>query len=171
MILTRYMGTLYVISMSLIQHAYLSKYYSLQNILYFQVCYGANCGGVGTIIGTGPNLVLFNLLNEKYPGHPLSFGSWMAFAVPIEVVSLLFLWIWLQLYFLPLPSFLKRGKQEKSLENTDVLIITSIMTTNCLKFYLNFSQIFQPHNIKVFLEFAKLVTIEDYRNTTKKWQL
>merc|ERR1712038_651038 len=89
-----------------------------RKLLAMSVCYGANCGGVGTIIGTGPNLVLFNLLNDKYPGHPLSFGSWMAFAVPIEIVSLLFLWIWLQLYFLPLPSFLKRGKHEKNQENT-----------------------------------------------------
>ena len=79
-----------------------------------QVCMSANIGGVGTIIGTGPNLVLMNVLNEQYQGnHPLTFGTWMAFAVPIEILSLFVLWLWLQVYFLPFP-WSKKTKKEAS---------------------------------------------------------
>ena len=72
-------------------------------MLAMSVCFAANIGGTGTTIGTGPNLVLLGNLDDKFKGHPLSFGTWMAFAVPIEIVCLLLLWLWLQFYYLPWP--------------------------------------------------------------------
>ena len=88
--------------------AYLVVFYcrrrkKLRAMLAMSVCFAANIGGTGTTIGTGPNLVLLGNLDDKFKGHPLSFGTWMAFAVPIEIVCLLLLWLWLQFYYLPWP--------------------------------------------------------------------
>lgn len=75
---------------------------NIRAMLAMAVCMAANIGGTGTTIGTGPNLILLGNL-ENFKGQPLSFGSWMAYALPIEIVCLGFLWLWLQIYYLPLP--------------------------------------------------------------------
>ena len=67
------------------------------------VSMSANCGGTGTTIGTGPNLIMIELLLEAFPSCPLSFATWMEFALPQLFICLLMVWIWLQLYYLPLP--------------------------------------------------------------------
>lgn len=91
-----------------------SRMKNIRAMLAMSVCMAANIGGTGTTIGTGPNLVLLGNLDDNFKGHPLSFGSWMAFAVPIEIICLLLLWIWLQLYFLPLSCTAKDAKDEDS---------------------------------------------------------
>lgn len=75
---------------------------NIRAMLAMSVCMAANIGGTGTTIGTGPNLILLGNL-ENFKGQPLSFGSWMAYALPIEIVCLGLLWLWLQIYYLPLP--------------------------------------------------------------------
>ena len=62
-------------------------------LLAMSVAMAANIGGTGTIIGTGPNLLVLGVLDENFEDHPLTFGSWMAFAIPIEITSLLILWL------------------------------------------------------------------------------
>ncbi len=63
--------------------------------LMLAVAYGASIGGIGTLIGTPPNLVLAGMAPELVPGLVrLTFGGWMLFGVPfvalfIPVVGLL----------------------------------------------------------------------------------
>ena len=67
------------------------------------VSMSANCGGTGTTIGTGPNLIMLELILDSFPDCPLSFATWMAFAVPQLIICLIIVWIWLQFYYLPFP--------------------------------------------------------------------
>ncbi|PJZ49907.1 SLC13 family permease [Leptospira saintgironsiae] len=57
--------------------------------------FAANLGGIGTPIGSPPNVIAFaNLKNQGY-GDFISFGSWMLVAVPLLVILLFTAWFWL----------------------------------------------------------------------------
>ncbi len=64
--------------------------------LFLAVAYGASIGGLGTLVGTPPNLVLAGMGPRLAPGSPeLSFGGWMLFAVPLVVAFLPLVGVWL----------------------------------------------------------------------------
>ncbi|WP_054706589.1 SLC13 family permease [Bacillus sp. JCM 19041] len=67
--------------------------------LLFGVGYAGTIGGLGTLIGTPPNIILAAQLDEIF-GISLGFGTWMLFAVPVVIILLLFTW-----YFLGSVSF------------------------------------------------------------------
>uniref|UniRef100_F1L1Y7 Solute carrier family 13 member 5 n=1 Tax=Ascaris suum TaxID=6253 RepID=F1L1Y7_ASCSU len=74
---------------------------NIYKALLLSICYSASIGGTGTLIGTGPNIVLTGDLDKLYLGKtPITFATWMAFAIPQLVISLLFCWIWLQALFI-----------------------------------------------------------------------
>jgi len=53
------------------------------------VAYGASIGGIGTLVGTPPNLVLAGMAPTLIPDlQHLSFGGWMLFGVPFVAVFL-----------------------------------------------------------------------------------
>jgi sodium-dependent dicarboxylate transporter 2/3/5 len=53
------------------------------------VAYGASIGGIGTLVGTPPNLVLAGMAPSLVESLvPLTFGGWMAFGVPFVVLFL-----------------------------------------------------------------------------------
>ncbi|TGL61653.1 SLC13 family permease [Leptospira sarikeiensis] len=57
--------------------------------------FAANLGGIGTPIGSPPNVIAFaNLKNHGY-GEFISFGSWMLVAVPLLLILLFAAWFWL----------------------------------------------------------------------------
>jgi sodium-dependent dicarboxylate transporter 2/3/5 len=62
--------------------------------LMLAIAYSASIGGVGTLIGTPPNLVLAGILQELYQVE-VTFLSWMKFGVPISVVLLFICWKYL----------------------------------------------------------------------------
>ena len=51
------------------------------------IAYAANIGGVGTLIGTPPNVVLAGLLDQFYQ-QKIQFGKWMLIGIPISVTLL-----------------------------------------------------------------------------------
>ncbi len=55
--------------------------------LFLAVAFGASIGGLGTLIGTPPNLVLAGMAPDLVPGLPaLGFGGWMLFGVPLVLI-------------------------------------------------------------------------------------
>jgi len=73
-------------------------------MLFLAVAYAANNGGVGTLTGTGPNLVFKGMIGTLFGSEtPVNFASWMLFAMPTVIINLLLCWLWLQVYFIGLP--------------------------------------------------------------------
>jgi sodium-dependent dicarboxylate transporter 2/3/5 len=56
------------------------------------IAYGANIGGMGTLIGTPPNAVLKAYL-ERSHGVEIGFAQWMLLGVPVIVLSLPVVWL------------------------------------------------------------------------------
>ena len=58
--------------------------------------FAASIGGIGTPVGTPPNLIGRRLLGELGDIN-ISFASWMMFGVPIVIITMLFVVVWLLL--------------------------------------------------------------------------
>ena len=62
--------------------------------LLLGIAFAANVGGIGTPIGTPPNLVMIGAYKDM--GFPeLSFTQWMKFGVPVTIIMVLVIWLWL----------------------------------------------------------------------------
>lgn len=60
--------------------------------LLLAIAYAASIGGVGTIIGTPPNVFLAGFLRERYDVN-LGFAQWMLVGVPFAAVFLIITWL------------------------------------------------------------------------------
>lgn len=61
-------------------------------VMTLGIAYAANIGGMGTLIGTPPNVVMSAFLKEKY-SYDVDFFEWMKLAVPIVVLLLLAMYL------------------------------------------------------------------------------
>ncbi|KAG8464422.1 hypothetical protein KFE25_003485 [Diacronema lutheri] len=62
--------------------------------LLLGIAYSSSLGGISTLTGTGPNLVLVGQLSAIFPAAPqLSFVLWAAYALPIVLCLLLTTWL------------------------------------------------------------------------------
>lgn len=69
--------------------------------LLLGVAYGSTLGGIATLVGTPPNLVLIRIFEMHFPQAPeISFARWMIFALPISLLFLVIVWILLSIFFL-----------------------------------------------------------------------
>jgi solute carrier family 13 (sodium-dependent dicarboxylate transporter), member 2/3/5 len=59
--------------------------------LLLGIAFGANIGGLGTLIGTPPNALLAAFMAETY-GMAIGFGQWMLIGVPVSVTLLAGAW-------------------------------------------------------------------------------
>lgn len=62
--------------------------------LMLAIAYSASIGGVATLVGTPPNLVLAGIVQEIY-GIEISFSQWMTFGLPISILLLIICWVYL----------------------------------------------------------------------------
>lgn len=62
--------------------------------------YSASVGGVGTIIGTPPNLVLVGAINESF-NQTITFAQWMLYGVPIAALGVGIIWVYVTRFIIP----------------------------------------------------------------------
>ena len=85
--------------------------------LLLGVAFAANVGGIGTPIGTPPNMVMIGYY-ETIKGVEISFLEWMKVGVPISVTMVVLIWLWLSRNIktksrVPLPKPGRWRKEEK----------------------------------------------------------
>ncbi|NNE98134.1 MAG: DASS family sodium-coupled anion symporter [Pyrinomonadaceae bacterium] len=62
--------------------------------LMLAIAYSASIGGIATLIGTPPNLVLAGVVQETY-GIEITFSKWVMFGLPISITLLFICWQYL----------------------------------------------------------------------------
>ena len=70
------------------------SYAWLAPALLLGVAYSASVGGLGTPIGTPPNLVFMQVYQET-TGTSISFTQWMLWALPVVIIMLPLMGLWL----------------------------------------------------------------------------
>lgn len=67
----------------------------LQTCLLLGIAYSASIGGVGTPIGTPPNLVFMEVYVRNAGGVEPTFSTWMRWTLPVLAILLPITWLWL----------------------------------------------------------------------------
>ena len=62
--------------------------------LMLGIAYSASIGGIATLIGTPPNLVLAGIIESTY-GYEITFFEWFRFGFPVALLLLIFCWYYL----------------------------------------------------------------------------
>ena len=62
--------------------------------LMLGIAYSASIGGIATLIGTPPNLVLAGIIESTY-GYEITFLEWFQFGLPVALLLLIFCWYYL----------------------------------------------------------------------------
>ena len=62
--------------------------------LLLAIAYSASIGGLGTLIGTPPNLVLAGIFTEMF-GKEITFLDWLMIGLPVSLTLLTICWLFL----------------------------------------------------------------------------
>lgn len=65
-----------------------------EKALIFAIGFAGTIGGLGTLIGTPPNIILSGIIKELY-GVQISFAGWMMFGIPVVAILLISTWLYL----------------------------------------------------------------------------
>ncbi len=112
---------------------------NLSLVLFLSIAYAANIGGIATIIGTPPNLILVNIVQELY-GIELDFRKWMLAGLPISLgllaIAFFYLTAKISSHQAPMPHVNLLIKQELQklgkLSRPEKYIIAIFLFTVCL---------------------------------------
>lgn len=81
-----------------------AEYLRMCKALSLAIAYSANCGGVASLTGTGPNVIMKGaadtVFQDKNLTSPITFATWMQYCLPISAIIVIFVWLWLQVLFL-----------------------------------------------------------------------
>ncbi|CAG2228363.1 SLC13A2_3_5 [Mytilus edulis] len=80
------------------------EYKRICKMLSICIAHTANVGGIASLTGTNPNVILkgqSDIIYDRYNGtSPLTFATWFMYGLPISAIMLVLAWIWLQIFFL-----------------------------------------------------------------------
>ena len=79
--------------------------------LLLGIAYAASIGGIGTIIGTPPNVFLASFIQSSL-GEEISFVRWMGVGLPLVAVFLPLTWLMLTRVLYPLRAVRIEGSRE-----------------------------------------------------------
>lgn len=80
-----------------------SEYIPFTKVMLLSIAYAASIGGVGTLIGTPPNIVFASIISQD-PDINVTFAQWIVFAVPITFVLLILVWFLMVYVLYPVRS-------------------------------------------------------------------
>lgn len=132
--------------------------------------FAANIGGIGTPIGTPPNAIALKYLTGP---SAVSFGEWMAFAMPFTVVMLVFCW-WLLKWLFPFKATtVKLELRSRFLKTTKAYIVYITFLLTLLLWLTDFwhginSYVVSMIPVAVFLS-AGIINKEDLK--TVSWDV
>ncbi|KAK3581968.1 hypothetical protein CHS0354_023440 [Potamilus streckersoni] len=79
-------------------------FHELAKVFALSISYAANAGGIATLTGTPPNIILKGHIDKLYSRYGLdpglTFANWLIFGLPTSFVVFLMTWLWLQLWYL-----------------------------------------------------------------------
>ncbi len=102
--------------------------------LMLMAAYASSTGGIGTPVGTPPNLIGLAMM-DKFAGIKIPFFRWMLFAVPLLMIMYLFLYLIMRLLHKPEVRRI-RGSREFVLAELDKLGPWTRGQKNCLVAFL-----------------------------------
>ncbi|XQW86328.1 SLC13 family permease [Thalassotalea piscium] len=77
---------------------------SLGLVLMLGLAYSASIGGVGTLIGTPPNIIFAGLYKNLYPEYGnIGFLKWMIMAMPLVIIFIPIVWLYLCRFIATIP--------------------------------------------------------------------
>jgi len=72
-------------------------------VLMLALAYSASIGGVGTLIGTAPNIVFAGFYKKLFPENAeITFFQWMVLAIPVVIVFIPLVWAYLCRFVSPI---------------------------------------------------------------------
>ena len=75
---------------------------NFRTALMLGIAYGASVGGVGTLIGTPPNVIFAGMVKTLYPRAPdVAFFQWMQIGMPLVLIFLPIIWLVLTRWVFP----------------------------------------------------------------------
>lgn len=86
-------------------------YRNFEKSIILAIGYAGTIGGLGTLIGTPPNIILAATVNKLFDVQ-ISFAGWMAFATPVTAILLVSIWLYITKIAFPVKlKELPGGKQ------------------------------------------------------------
>ena len=74
-------------------------------VLMLSIAYGANIGGIATLVGTPPNIVFISSAASLYPDLPeIGFLQWTTMALPVTLILLPVIWLLLTRFIYKIPG-------------------------------------------------------------------
>lgn len=103
---------------------------SLGLVLMLGLAYSASIGGVGTLIGTAPNIVFAGFYKSLYPENAeITFFQWMVLAIPLVCVFIPLVWVYLCRFVAPIPlKEIQFGQNEPEIIKNELKALGSM---NC----------------------------------------
>ncbi len=90
--------------------------------LLLGIAYAANVGGMGTLIGTPPNLIFAGQFSERFSSAPqITFATWSILTLPIVLIFIPVMWAMFVYILTPLPT-------ARSMEGSGVDVIRTELT-------------------------------------------
>ncbi|RUS74647.1 hypothetical protein EGW08_017601, partial [Elysia chlorotica] len=87
-----------------------SSYRVTWSVFSLAIAYSCNIGGVGTLIGSPPNLILSQSINTWSGQAEISFAQWSMFGFPIAVIMLIMTFLYMNVLLFGIRSTLSCGE-------------------------------------------------------------
>lgn len=108
------------IGLAVINQIHLSERINFGKALVISIAYSASIGGIATLIGTPPNLVMAGVMKEFFD-YTVTFQEWLKIGLPFSVTMLLICWAYLTKLAFPMKNLSLQGGKKVISEELKLL--------------------------------------------------